>query len=265
MELQKFTIITVVLDGEAFIEDCIKSIVHQSYPQLEYIIVDGGSTDGTLDIVKKYTDKITKWISEPDRGISDAFNKGIALATGEYIGIINADDWLEADAIEKVAEFFNSYDVVYGNINQIYPENTYVAEANHNLLNKRMSMNHPATFVKKNTYNIVGLYDNNYKIAMDYEWLLRCRRQGCKFGYLPLVLTNMRMSGISSSNWKKGLKEVQLARKKHLPNSEISELDYWKQYFYTSVSIMLINSPLSHIFDKYRRYFSAIKKKKIKA
>ena len=112
------SIITVVRNGEVHLEEAIKSVLNQSYGNIEYVVIDGNSTDSTLDIIRKYEDRIDYWISEPDKGISDAFNKGIALCKGEWIGIINADDWYELDTFNNIiqqAKASNS-SVIYGNM-----------------------------------------------------------------------------------------------------------------------------------------------------
>jgi len=101
-KLPVVSIITIVYNGVRHIEDTIKSVITQTYPNIEYIIIDGNSTDGTQEVIKRYEHKIARWISEKDRGISDAFNKGIAMASGALIGMINADDWYEPDAIASV-------------------------------------------------------------------------------------------------------------------------------------------------------------------
>src|SRR4051794_14825027 len=113
------SIITIVYNSDKTLEDTIKSVLQQSYPHIEYILIDGGSTDQSLSIIKRY-DKFVKWISEPDKGISDAFNKGIKMSTGELIGIINADDWYEDGAIETIVKHLEkNCDVYCGNINLI--------------------------------------------------------------------------------------------------------------------------------------------------
>ncbi|EKD55550.1 MAG: Glycosyltransferase family 2 protein, partial [uncultured bacterium] len=114
----RFSIITVTYNSAKTLETTIKSVIDQSFPYIEYIVVDGGSTDGTLDIIKKYQDKITKWVSEKDGGISDAMNKGIKMASGDIIGIIHADDWYEIGALEKVDAAFESTgtDIVCGKV-----------------------------------------------------------------------------------------------------------------------------------------------------
>ena len=112
----KISIITITYNSEKTLEDTIQSVARQNYPDLEYIIVDGGSKDATLDTVKKYSNVVTKWISEPDKGISDAFNKGIKIASGELIGIINSDDMLTDNSLNIIAKNIKpETDVIYGN------------------------------------------------------------------------------------------------------------------------------------------------------
>src|SRR5215217_2081885 len=123
----KISIITVVYNGEAYLEDCIKSIVEQSYPHIEYIVIDGGSTDGSLAIIEKYKAAISYFVSEKDQGMYDALNKGIKIATGEVVGILNADDMLASpDVIESIANCFHKEnpDALFGNLNYIDPKNT---------------------------------------------------------------------------------------------------------------------------------------------
>lgn len=109
------SIITVVFNGEKYLEQTILSVLNQTYSNIEYIIIDGGSSDATLDIINKYTDKIDYWVSEPDSGIYDAMNKGISLATGQLIGIINSDDWYELDAVEEIVRAYkDGSTIIYG-------------------------------------------------------------------------------------------------------------------------------------------------------
>ena len=116
MSLPVISIITITYNGEKHIEQTIQSVLGQTYPNIQYIIIDGGSTDQTLSIIKKYEQKLYYWVSEKDKGISDAFNKGIAKATGEIVGIINADDWYEPAALEQVAARMGDADVCFGDL-----------------------------------------------------------------------------------------------------------------------------------------------------
>ena len=115
-QLPLVSIITIVFNGEKHLQQTIESVLGQTYPKIEYIIIDGGSKDNSISIIEKYSSRLAYWISEPDKGISDAFNKGISKANGEIIGLINADDWYEKDAVEKIVAAITKHDFAYGNI-----------------------------------------------------------------------------------------------------------------------------------------------------
>lgn len=216
----KISIITVVYNGESYLEQTILSVLAQSYGNIEYIIIDGGSTDGTVELIKKYEDKIDYWVSESDKGIYDAMNKGIQRATGHYIGLINADDWYEHDALATVVEAFNTSnaDIIYGGM-QILEEQqgSFVKHATENLSNlkKGMLINHPTVFAKRALYETYGLFDTNFKIASDWDMMLRWWLNGAKFMSVQKVLANFRMGGISSLCLKKNFKEKHDIRKKY--------------------------------------------------
>ncbi|MDR0687901.1 MAG: glycosyltransferase, partial [Prevotellaceae bacterium] len=185
----------------------------QAYPNIEYVIIDGGSTDRTLEIVKHCALQITKkfplrWISEQDNGIYDAMNKGIALAKGELIGILNADDFYEADAVEAAVKAFSENSqagIFYGNVNLLNPDGTFfkVKKSNPNLseLYKGFSLQHPTFFVTAETYKNHGKFDANFKIAGDYDFSLRCYLVGVEFCYIDKVLTNFRQGGASRNKF----------------------------------------------------------------
>ncbi|MES2688977.1 MAG: glycosyltransferase family 2 protein [Bacteroidota bacterium] len=187
------SLVTVVRNGAAHVEKCISSVLNQTYPDIEYIIIDGGSTDGTLSIINKYKTRIAVIVSEPDKGIADAFNKGLKLAQGEITGLLNADDWLEPDAVMNIVATIGSNDILYGNMRQWNPGGTkYILTGNHLRLPKGMSLNHPSVFIRKRVYQKVGYYNTNYKLAMDYEFLLRCFLAGATFKRIDKLLTNMK-------------------------------------------------------------------------
>ncbi len=204
MESPKVSIITVVLNGVNTLENTIGSVLNQNYPGIEYVIVDGGSTDGTLDIIKKYEDRIAKWVSEPDAGIADAINKGIRMSSGNIIGIINADDYYEPGAVQAVVNASEEHPeagVIHGDMRLLsregsekilkplsYPEK---------VIWKHMPFRHPTVFVRREMYAKYGFFDISYKIAMDYELMMRFIRQGVSFLYLRQVLANMRACGKS--------------------------------------------------------------------
>ena len=201
----KISIITVSLNSETTIEDTIKSVQAQHYDNLEYIIIDGKSTDGTLNIIERYSDIVTNYISEPDNGISDAFNKGIQMATGELIGIINSDDMLAENSLNIIGELdLENVDVIYGNCIVFGKgEKPYRSKPFPNLdeLKEQMALIHPATFIKKDAYEKYGAFDLNYKCCMDRELLLRMYLAGANFRYINADLAKMRLGGINQRTY----------------------------------------------------------------
>lgn len=199
---KKISIITITYNSENTIEETILSVIKQQYSNLEYIIIDGGSTDATLDIIDKYRSSIHKVISERDKGISDAFNKGIKAATGEIIGIINSDDVLNINTLKvlnETVEKFPDCDVYYGNgiifdnkTNHVYKPLNEIDD-----ILKYMFVCHPATFVKRTAYEKYGLFDINYKCAMDFELLSKMYLNGAKFKYFDYECTWFRLGGTS--------------------------------------------------------------------
>lgn len=196
------SIITVVYNGDEFLEDTIQSVLSQNYENIEYIIIDGGSTDGTLDVINKYEDKIAYWISEPDNGIYDAMNKGIRVATGSLVGIINADDYYLPSAINTVVKQVRSSnaDIFYGRLNEIDRFSSVVTKKlkiqNDWKLYLRMCIAHPATFVNRNVYE-GNLFPTKYRIAGDYYLLLKAKLRKKKFERVDSLLVYMREGGIS--------------------------------------------------------------------
>ncbi|MDR3133388.1 MAG: glycosyltransferase [Prevotellaceae bacterium] len=199
------TMITVVFNGVNTIEDTIRSVVEQDYPNLEYIVIDGGSTDGTLDIVRCYEDHIDYWISAPDKGIADAFNKGIQLAQGEVIGLINADDYLMPGTAASVMKLHDRQapKIICGAILLIHPHRPLRRwESTLQGFEREMTIAHPATYMPAAFYRQWGLFDVQYKIAMDYELLYRMRSGGAPFLLSKDVWATMRSGGASSDYWK---------------------------------------------------------------
>lgn len=201
----KISIITITYNSEKTLEDTIRSIAKQQYANLEYLIVDGGSSDRTLDIISQYPEVVTKWISEPDQGISDAFNKGIRMATGDVIGIINSDDMLSENALQLVADNMESdTDVFYGNtisFGEGIKKFRRRPEADLEVLRKGMALQHPATFVRKSAYEKYGMFDLSYQCIMDRELLLRMYVGGAKFQYIDADLAWMRINGVSMTSY----------------------------------------------------------------
>ncbi len=213
------SIITVTYNAEKHLSQTIEGVLSQTYSNLEYIIVDGNSTDKTLEIIKSYEARIKhrfqfRWISEKDGGIYDAMNKGIRMAKGELIGIINASDYYEADTVEKVTRAYmgnKDAGVFHGNINLLNEDGTFfkLKKPNTNLdeLYKGMLLYHPTFFVAKSVYEKYGLFDLQYKIAADFDFTVRCNLAGVKFLYINSVISNFRRGGISSKREKVALLE----------------------------------------------------------
>jgi len=204
----KVTVITAVLNGVEIIEDCIKSVFSQSHKNIEHIIIDGGSTDGTLDVIKKYENKITKVISEPDNGIYDAMNKGIKAATGDIIGILNSDDFYADEAvIEDIVKAIteNKTDSCYGDIVYVDRDNPdrivrywKAGGFDRDKFKRGWMPPHPAFFVKKEIYKRYGYLNLSFPLAADYELMLRfLYKHGVSTTYIPKVLVKMRVGGTS--------------------------------------------------------------------
>lgn len=246
----RVSIITVCYNSEKTISDCIKSVALQSYSNIEHIIVDGKSTDKTLEIINSLGSKITHLISEEDKGIYDAINKGIILAQGDVIGILNSDDFYATkDVIKDVVTRFltEKTDSIYGDI-------VYVSNKNINHIRRYWRAGsykdekffygwmppHPTFFVRKKIYDTYGLYNTNFKIAADYEFMLRMlHKHKITTTYIPKVLVKMRMGGISNVHFKNRILANQEDRKAW-------QINGLKPRFYTRFL-----KPLSKIFQYF--------------
>lgn len=223
-----FSIITIVYNGQKTLERTIQSVINQTNKDLEYIIIDGGSTDGTIDILKKYNDHIDYWLSEPDEGISDAFNKGVKLAKGQFVGILNADDWYEQDACEIIAKNIDDKsDVYFGDCRIWNAESSSVGKSDARKIHTKMSIYHPTCFVRNACYVKYGAFSKKYKISMDYDLLLRLKGNGCTFKYIDQVIANFQLGGVSNLNKHKGAKESFAIKNVYLPNRKFQNyLEY---------------------------------------
>lgn len=207
----KITIITISYNSEKTIENTIKSVINQNYNNIEYIIIDGGSSDGTMSIINKYKDKINKIVSEKDRGISDAFNKGIKMATGDLICMINSDDLMNENAAQSVAEVYEeNVDIYYGDIISVDQYKNRIRRKPRKLKRFLYSqpIYHQSTYINKRAYEKFGLYDINLKMAMDYELLYKMYLGGVKFKYINKALATFSLEGLSGSNELKNAKIV---------------------------------------------------------
>lgn len=195
----KVSVITVVYNGKLHIEQTIKSVLNQTYSNIEYIIIDGGSTDGTIEIIKRYEKQLAYWVSEPDSGIYDAMNKGIKKATGELIGILNSDDWYEPDAISWAVNEYDKDTVVYGLIRHVLGDKRLKIYAPYPSLIIKEMIPHPTCFVPLNIYKKYGCFALEYKSCADYQFILRLFSSGVQFKLVERVLANFRLGGFSWS------------------------------------------------------------------
>lgn len=195
------SVITVVLNGEKHLEQTIKSALSQSYNNIEYIIIDGQSTDNTLDIIKKYETEIDYWLSEKDGGIYYAMNKGINLAKGEIIGILNADDFYSPDAVLDIvdASLTSGASIFHGDIILQNNDRQTRMQPDIGKMMQQPSVFHPTCFVRKAVYENIGTFNTSYKISADYDFLLRCLKSNFTFEYIPRVITYFRPGGMSAS------------------------------------------------------------------
>jgi glycosyltransferase involved in cell wall biosynthesis len=255
----KISVLTISLNSEQTLEKTIQSVLNQTFKNVEYIVVDGGSQQPTLDILTKYKDKIDQLVCERDNGISDAFNKGIALCSGEIIGILNSDDWYEPHALEQINNSYRRFpdtDVFYGELqNWKNGQTDMYLSSNSNLahLKREMVLAHPACFVKKSAYEKWGYYSNQYEYAMDYELMLRFHLLGAKFVAVPHTLSNMRLEGKSSKRWYRAHLEVYRAQKEWIGNPMMARVLFMFRILKASIRILLTAVGLESIVHSYRK------------
>jgi glycosyltransferase involved in cell wall biosynthesis len=210
------TIVTVAFNSSATIERTISSVISQTYRQIEYIVIDGGSTDGTVDIIRKWSQHISYWHSAKDSGISDAFNLGVAAAHGEFVGIVNSDDWMSPDQTELLIAALERTEAAFAfgrlahheaNGSVLYymdGDSDYARE----ILWRMPPINHPTVISRRTTFDAVGLFDPRRRVAMDYDWHLRAELKGLRGIYVPSATGHMMEGGLSEVDWRRGLREV---------------------------------------------------------
>ena len=216
----KISLITVSYNSASTISDTFESVLAQTYSDLEYIVVDGSSSDGTVEIIKEYENKFNgklRWISQPDKGLYDAINKGIQMATGDIVGIIHSDDFYAHNTVlGQIAETFNqntNTQVVFGDVRFVRPDNLkktirYYSSAKFTPKRFRFGFMpaHPTFFTYKSNFEKLGYYETNYKIAADFELLLRFLKiHKLPYRYLPLDMIIMRTGGLSTNSYKSNL------------------------------------------------------------
>ena len=235
----EFSIITVVRNSVDTIENCVKSVKSQTHKDYEYIVIDGLSDDGTSEIILKHLDSINVYLREKDAGIYDAMNKALTLCSGKYIGIINADDSYLPDTLSNVHRVFTDFpnaQVVYGGVHIVSEKGGLLFIDHLNLDNYMIA--HPSCFVSAEVYRNFGKFNSNFKIAADYDFMLRIRNAGVTFKNSGLVLANYRPGGASAKYRFVSIKEMINIQAYHLGWSNL----YRKYKFFR------------HIFATYLKY-----------
>lgn len=259
------SIITPCLNSEKTIEQTINSVLNQRYTDFEYIIIDGNSSDHTVDIIKEYIPLFggrMRCISEKDDGIYDAMNKGIKLARGNVIGIINSDDWYEKDTLEKVVNFFsnNDTDVIYGKMN-ILTENAQLEEypvCDLSALWYKMVIPHPTVFVRREIYKRYGVFNTQYNLSADYELMLRFYSQNVKFSFVDSVLANFRLGGESQHNRIHCIKEGYDISFRYIDKCPVKKTVFpilKEEYSYFFLEQLLLENPEA-VLQKICNYFA---------
>ena len=248
----KVSLITVTYNSEAYLQDCINSVMKQQYNNIEHIIIDGNSTDGTVAIIRKYDQHISKWVSEPDNGMYDAINKGIKMATGDIIGVLNSDDMFASDdVINSIVKCFNEYqlDAVFGDLVYVHKTNTnkvirfWKGFSYHRFrFTYGWMPAHPTFYVRRELINELGEYESHYFTAADYEFMARyLYRYRISARYLPKLIVKMRVGGQSNISLKSRLRANRrdyLAMKKNqipfpLLASVLKPIIKLHQYYYS--------------------------------
>ena len=198
----KISIITVCYNSEKTIRDTIESVLCQTYPDFEYLIIDGKSSDSTLDIINSFNDDRIKLISEKDKGLYDAMNKGIELSTGDIIGIVNSDDVLYDENVFQniVDNYRDDTEIMYGNIKYYNDDfskvvRDYISGTSNSL---DWCPAHPSMYVRREVFDRIGMYDLQYRINADYDFMVRCNINKIRYQYLNIYFVKMRYGGVSN-------------------------------------------------------------------
>lgn len=227
--MPKLSIITICYNDPK-VEKTLQSITSQTWQDFEWIVIDGGSNQQTLDIFAKYQHRIDKFISEPDRGIYDAYNKGLSMSSGEYVNFMNAGDCFKsADVLKLAIQFLNesSHDIYYGEYEHCY--NTHTTISNYpQMVNRdyffQNSLNTQSLFIKRSLFEKLGYFDLQYRIYADYDKMLQFITSNVQFKYIPIVVSSFDMYGISSQ--KNNNNEPQTIRNKYYTEEEKQSFQY---------------------------------------
>lgn len=258
MKKFKVSVITCVLNAEDTIERTIKSVLSQSYPSIEYLVIDGGSTDGTLNVIESYEDEIDYWISEPDNGIYHAMNKGAKVATGDYLYFLNADDWLVGETvIESVFQEIKGEQpsLIYGNTIRVYPgfEVVISRKFRKTLLKRGEVPSHQASFISRNSFWELDGYEEQYRSAGDFDLFCRMYEEGFSSSHINRTIANVSSGGLSSRK-NVSVPEVYRVIIEHF--GYLPAVTYWlnKTIIENGVKKLLLAFGMNSVYKKLLRY-----------
>ncbi len=258
----KISVVTVCYNVVDTIEQTMLSVLGQTYPNIEYIVIDGGSTDGTVDIIRKYADRLAYWVSEPDKGIYDAMNKGIVAATGDYINFMNAGDrfYDNNTVYDTIAKLISDEDVVYGDTMHVTNWGEYVVKASPlSSLVRRMPIVHQSIFVKTSLMKERG-FDTSFRICSDYHFFYNCYAGNRSFLYVPLIISKYDLTKGVSLNYRVKLRED--ARIWGVSDRLSWKIKYRCIVFYMDAKNVIKNLMPRNVLQLYKRYI--IKKRNLK-
>lgn len=238
------SVITVVLNGEKHLAQTIQSVASQSYENIEYVIIDGGSHDKTLEIIGKYESSIDYWISAPDTGIYDAMNKGIQLSRGTLIDLLNADDYLDPNAVEAVVSGYKkkgSPCIIYGDYFLIDETLGYKVEARSHLnFWLGMTVSHQSMFVHREVYESLGYYDTGYSLASDYDFLLRAINNSVELVHVDVLVVFRRLHGKGGRNFLLSKLETNSIQRKYFKGSLSRRAAFWANTVLDAAKIIVL-------------------------
>lgn len=231
--MPKLSIITINLNNSKGLQKTIESVVNQTITDFEYLVIDGGSTDGSVEVIKKYADKIAYWVSEPDKGIYNAMNKGIKVATGEYCLFLNSGDTLyNSDILNETSQYLSGkYDLICGSVHYWLNDKMGIKKPFSNFTMSKLlkkTLPHQGCFIRHKLFLDIGYYDENLKIVSDWEFFVQCAKYGVSYLPLDKIISAMEPNGISIINYNSYITERETRKSILFKNyiDDLNELNY---------------------------------------